>query len=262
MIKNVITALLVIMILLTPGAVLADTGTTTDDFGDTITFPLEKGASGEYLVQIQQRLLDLGYISFRATGKYGDMTVEAVREYQMRNGLSADGILGKTTYDKLFRNNNNRAYGNDSIPRTVGPVLTKVPEEYGRLMEWSEVDGKFSVGTTLKAIDFNTGKEFNMTRTGGTNHADIQPATPEDLAVLNQCFGGSYTWEKRPMLIEIGSAKIAASLFGMPNGSGDITGCGMDGSLCLYFLNSKSDVLGGITDGEHAQIIQSAASTQ
>ena len=77
-----------------------------------------------------------------------------------------------------------------------------------------------------------------------------------------QCFGGSYTWEKRPVLIEIGSAKIAASLFGMPNGSGDITGCGMDGSLCLYFLNSKSDVLGGITDGEHAQIIQSAASTQ
>lgn len=259
--RKLIVVLLTLVLVVIPCVAFAATGTTNKE-SDSISFPLEKGASGEYMIQIQQRLLDLGYISFRPTGKYGDMTVSAVREFQQMNGLSGDGMIGEATYDKIFKTNNNRAYGNDKIPRTVGKVLTKTPSEYGKLVEWSKIDSEFPLNTTVKCIDFNTLTEFSITRTGGKNHAEIQPATAADLATMKKCFGGDYTWEKRPMLIVINGEKIASSMFGYPNNDGDKTGCGATGSFCLYFLNSKSDFGGGLADDEHAQIIQSAATTQ
>ena len=228
---------------------------------ETIKYPIKKGDSGEYIVRIQQRLLDLGYIHFRATGKYGDMTTTGVSNFQLRNGLSSDGMIGESTYNKLFLANTKRNVANSAIPRVVGPARTKTPEDYGALTEWKTINDQFKVGDTVKAIDFNTRKEFNITRTGGTNHADIQPADAAALKIFKTCYGGSYTWEKRSMLIEINGARVAASMFGMPNASGDKTGCGMDGSVCLYFYGSKSDI-GGLADEEHNQSIQNAAIAQ
>ena len=34
---------------------------------------------------------------------FGQATENAVKEFQKRNGLSADGICGKNTFKKLFR---------------------------------------------------------------------------------------------------------------------------------------------------------------
>ena len=35
-------------------------------------------------------------------GKYGASTVAAVQRYQRRNGLTADGSVGKATWEKMF----------------------------------------------------------------------------------------------------------------------------------------------------------------
>ena len=43
--------------------------------------PLEKGATGQSVVMLQQRLIDLGYLHFRPTGSYGDMTKSAVASF-------------------------------------------------------------------------------------------------------------------------------------------------------------------------------------
>ena len=33
--------------------------------------------------------------------------------------------------------------------------------------------------------DYNTGKKFKLIRTGGTNHADVEPLTAADTATMN-----------------------------------------------------------------------------
>lgn len=56
---------------------------------------LRKGSKGEDVKQLQ-RLLRLA-----VDGIFGRITEEAVRDYQRRNGLKADGIVGDETWKKL-----------------------------------------------------------------------------------------------------------------------------------------------------------------
>lgn len=224
-----------------------------------VEFPLEKSSSGESVVLLQQRLMDLGYIQFRATGRYGDMTYLGVIDFQTNAGISPDGIVGKDTYEKIFLPEAKRAPINDSIVRTVGPAPQKTPKEYGMLVDWHESTSKdFSVGKTIKIIDFNTLREFYVTRTGGTNHADVQTSDEESHKTFLKCFGGEYTWEKRSVLAEIDGELYAASMFGMPNNNDKLNNGFMKGSVCLYFYGSKSDV-GGAIDVEHDEMVNRAA---
>lgn len=72
--------------------------------------PLEKGATGQSVVMVQQRLIDLGYLHFRPTGSYGDMTKSAVASFQARNGISSTGIFGENTFSKLYSREIGRAH--------------------------------------------------------------------------------------------------------------------------------------------------------
>ncbi len=63
------------------------------------------GASGESVVQLQQRLQQLGYYTGSLDGQYGNGTAEAVRIFQAQHSLSADGIAGEKTLVVLFSAN-------------------------------------------------------------------------------------------------------------------------------------------------------------
>lgn len=58
---------------------------------------LEVGSSGENVVRVQKRLIQYGYLSGTADGKYGEATRDAVIWFQKRNGLTADGRVGAKT---------------------------------------------------------------------------------------------------------------------------------------------------------------------
>ena len=71
--------------------------------------PLGRGAKGAGVAQVQDLLADLGFSLPRSVGKkgadgvFGGETEGAVKEFQKRNGLKADGIVGKLTLDALDR---------------------------------------------------------------------------------------------------------------------------------------------------------------
>lgn len=50
-------------------------------------------------------LIELGYLSGKADGTYGEKTVEAVKAFQKNNGLTADGSAGEATQKLLFSGN-------------------------------------------------------------------------------------------------------------------------------------------------------------
>jgi N-acetyl-anhydromuramyl-L-alanine amidase AmpD len=63
---------------------------------------VRKGAEGNITWLIQSMLICHSF-NINADEIFGSATENAVREFQKRNGLSQDGIVGKNTFNKLFR---------------------------------------------------------------------------------------------------------------------------------------------------------------
>lgn len=57
---------------------------------------------GDNVKQMQERLIELGYLKGDADGAFGYQTRNAVLAFQKNNGLSRDGVAGKTTLTVLF----------------------------------------------------------------------------------------------------------------------------------------------------------------
>lgn len=58
---------------------------------------LEVGSSGGDVTRVQKKLIQYGYMTGAADGRYGEKTRDAVRWFQRRNGLTADGRVGPAT---------------------------------------------------------------------------------------------------------------------------------------------------------------------
>ncbi len=61
----------------------------------------KKGSSGATVTEIQKRLKTWGYYTGAVDGVYGSKTEEAVRYFQRKNGLTADGQVGNLTLAAL-----------------------------------------------------------------------------------------------------------------------------------------------------------------
>lgn len=61
----------------------------------------KKGSSGAVVSQIQTKLKNWGYYDGDVDGIYGSATERAVRTFQRKNGLTADGKAGAQTLEAL-----------------------------------------------------------------------------------------------------------------------------------------------------------------
>ena len=59
------------------------------------------GSSGQEVTNIQTRLKQWGYYTGAVDGVYGQKTADAVKAFQRSNGLTADGIAGRATLEKI-----------------------------------------------------------------------------------------------------------------------------------------------------------------
>ena len=84
---------------------------------------LTRGAKGNEVKQVQQRLTDLGYFDGPVSGNYMNQTMAAMKQFQFINGLKDDGITGEATWTMLF---SAEALNVGSPPRPT-PEPTPVP---------------------------------------------------------------------------------------------------------------------------------------
>ena len=59
------------------------------------------GSTGSEVRQIQTKLKRWGYYNGNIDGIYGSQTLKAVKEFQKKNGLTVDGIVGEKTLAAL-----------------------------------------------------------------------------------------------------------------------------------------------------------------
>ena len=88
---------------LTPDGCLGPTTMSAMDAKDAKAYTLKLGMKGSDVKAVQKRLKALGYLTTngQVNGYFGDVTENAVEEFQRRNGLSADGTVGTKTLEKL-----------------------------------------------------------------------------------------------------------------------------------------------------------------
>lgn len=111
-------ALSIALATLSAAAVCAGAATLATGSADYFSQPaayaavLRQGARGGEVEEVQRRLKNWGYYDGNVDGIYGPATVKAVKYFQQKNGLTADGICGKATYAALGMNDSVRVLEN------------------------------------------------------------------------------------------------------------------------------------------------------
>lgn len=111
---------------------------------------------------------------------------------------------------------------------------------YGQLISWPEARQIFSRYSKATVEDLDTGLRFNVQRRAGNLHADVQPLTAEDTAVMKEIYDDGWSWRRRAVIVEVGNRRLAASMNGMPHGAGEIRNNNFDGHFCIHFKDSAT----------------------
>ena len=62
---------------------------------------LKKGSKGDEVTTLQNLLIQYGYLSGSASGKYDNATVKAVKDFQINNEIKETGTCGQEFWEKI-----------------------------------------------------------------------------------------------------------------------------------------------------------------
>lgn len=142
---------------------------------------LKIGDQDEYVMQLQARLKELGYLSGKLTGYFGTVTQQAVIDYQEDNKLTVDGKAGPETLSSLGTSfslpSKSSVKSGTYYPGDKGAAVSALQEQLKKLeyYEYSSITGYYGPVTKLAVQRFQ--------RTNGLKVDGI--AGQETLAVLN-----------------------------------------------------------------------------
>lgn len=201
---------------------------------------LRRGTRNNEVVQVQKTLQRLGYFTYpRATGYYGPITEKAVKKFQKDHGLLVDGLFGKNTRGSL----NNYIEENSISSMSIKKVTDT--SKMGSFDWFSKVRYIWKRNTNALITDVETGRTFELRRTFGTRHADVEPLTKKDAKIIKDIWNG-WSWERRAVVVEVGGYVLAGSLAAMPH-------AGVDSKPAVRVVNGRS---GGYGRGQNLDAVK------
>ena len=105
----------------------------------------KQGAKGDDVKELQRRLIELKYLTGTADGSFGASTKTAVKAFQKDAGLTADGVVGTGTLNKLF---------------ALGEI--KFDEEYTALSYGDSGDAVLKLQRRLRELGYMTANATGM----------------------------------------------------------------------------------------------------
>ncbi len=248
---------------------------------------MQEGDENSYVTSLQKNLIKLGYLSTNATGFYGPATKAAVTNLQKRYGYLADGIAGSATLGLI----NDLISGNGSKTAVKAATVeapatqqdnTEKKQQDSHMLKWFGVVEKiWGRGDNATVYDIETGKSFNIRRTYGTNHADCETLTKADTAIMKEIYNGTWSWERRAVIVKIDGYEIAACMTGYPHAGMDkysanktissrsggygrgtnldaVKGNNMNGVFDIHFLNSRNHYNNRVDPKHQEKIVEAA----
>lgn len=98
---------------------------------------LRYGDEGTDVTQLQKRLIELGYFTENTSGRYRSSTRSAVKAFQRRNGLTADGVCGEATV-KLMFSAKAKSAETSTGSTTVKDEKKEAAQTTGRIMRYKD----------------------------------------------------------------------------------------------------------------------------
>ena len=133
---------------------------------------LKKGDRGSEVTRLQTRLKELGYYTKEVDGIYGSSTVAAVKAFQAKNELKADGVAGPATLARLYGTSpddpDSALSTADSSLRSGdrGPRVTALQTILKTLGYYSKkIDGVYGKTTSAAVKDFQRAMGLPVTGT-------------------------------------------------------------------------------------------------
>ena len=193
---------------------------------------LKKGMEGEEVKRLQKELSRRGFLSNAdVSGVFDSKTREGVLAYQKAAGLSsADGVAGPETLNSVYDSSNNIMKENATYNRIKGTVV--LLDWFKGGSDWLEKGARFTV------TDVRTGLSFRVRRFGGWYHADCEPITASDTAIMKRAAGGKWSWDRRPIWVTYNGKTVAASMHCMPHMVDPTASNNFDGHFCIHLYNS------------------------
>lgn len=108
-----------------------------------------------------------------------------------------------------------------------------------KMTQWEDVNKILPRYSKFTVVDLETGMNFRVQRRAGSNHADVQPLTPKDTAIMKKIYKGKWSWKRRAIIVISETGKIAASMHGMPHGGGALKN-NFPGHFCIHFYGSTT----------------------
>ena len=219
----------------------SDSGSTEPD---TYT-SLSLGATGTAVKNMQKALKDLGY-NVSADGNFGAQTKIAVTAFQKLNGLTADGVAGALTQEKLFSGSavkyDSSADTNVIITDDTGKADGPSTSEVKCLYWFTEVKPNIRSGQRITVFDPATNLQWTLRLYSLGHHADSEPLTATDTAIMYKAFGYTNTWTPKPVYVQLpGGTWTLASMHNVPHLNGSISDNNFDGHLCVHFLRTMEE---------------------
>lgn len=203
---------------------------------------LRRGDSNVAVQALQQRLIDLGYLSGKADGIFGVQTYRALLAFQRANKLDVDGIAGAatlTTLNQLISQSTTQPIAT-ATPGSTTSVPNAVQVIYANW--YTTVRALARVYQYATVYDYSTGISWQVHMFSFGNHAEAEPLTAADTAKMQQAFGGT-TWTPKPVWVILGNGQVyLATTHDTPHGVQHITDNNFAGHLCIHFPRTASQV--------------------
>lgn len=132
-------------------------------------------------------------------------------------------------------------FKSELIKEKIKPELVEQKTLQGEYLSWEEVNKLFPKYAKATLVDLDTQMKFHIQRRGGSYHADVQPLTADDSSIMKKIYGGEWSWKRRAAILQLDNGRmIAASMNGMPHGSGAIPNNNFPGHFCVHFRDSTT----------------------
>ena len=189
----------------------------------------------------QTELRKLNY-NVPLTGAFDARTHDALVAFQLRNGLTASGVLDSATQSALY---------SGSARDASSPSRYYLPEGAGRgvsspgnvqLLHWNnEVSDLLAGARSITVYDPASGLSWTLSILSRGRHLDVEPATLTDTLIQKKSFGGT-TWDVHPVYARMPDGRwTLATMHDYPHGSNTIRDNGFGGQNCVHFLRDMSE---------------------
>ncbi len=225
-----------------PNKVSSATSAPTTPPATITTALMRLGDKNESVKAMQQTLINLGYLTGRADGKFGTLTYRALKEFQKDNALYADGVAGSKTIAAL--NNANKAPtvtdspSSGSQENAIAVMARNVKYEYW----YSTVRNEARKYPYATLFDPESGISWQVHMFSFGKHAEIEPLTPNDTAKMNQVCG-TKKWTPKPVWVIFADGTIRiATTHSVPHGVQHRRDNNFPGHACLHFPRTMAQV--------------------